>query len=68
MTRFPDHLWRTSSWSGTGGGQCVQAAITEAAAGLRDSKNPAGGELHVSRNSFASFVSAIRTGTFDHNS
>jgi hypothetical protein len=36
--------WRKSSFSG-GGNDCVELAVTPAATGVRDSKNPGGGYL-----------------------
>lgn len=61
--------WRTSSFSGGGGGACVQVAPVLAdsggAAGLavRDSKNPTGGTLAFAPNAWASFLDAVRAGT-----
>jgi len=39
--------WRKSSFSDEGGGSCVEIALTETGAALRDSKNPTGGILRL---------------------
>jgi len=66
-----DAAWRTSSYSGGNGGQCVQvAAITSDQAGLvrvcavRDSKDPGGPVLAFSPGQWCAFTAAARTGTF----
>lgn len=40
-------VWRKSSRSNGGGGQCVEVAFAREGTALRDSKNPAGGVLVV---------------------
>jgi hypothetical protein len=55
--------FRKSSHSGgDNGSQCVEVARTNAAAALRDSKNPAGGELGGEVGMLAHLVTAIRAG------
>lgn len=55
-------LWRKSSYSGNGGGNCVEVApnLPDAVA-VRDSKNPDGPVLIVSRDEWASFITSLRT-------
>ncbi|MGF7236493.1 MAG: DUF397 domain-containing protein [Frankia sp.] len=58
--------WRTSSYSGGGGGACVQVAALPAAAGraaphaVRDSKNPADGLLAFAPGAWSLFLDAVR--------
>jgi len=37
--------WRKSSYSGEGGGNCVELALTDQRTAIRDSKNPTGPRL-----------------------
>ncbi|MGW0701639.1 DUF397 domain-containing protein [Streptomyces sp. NPDC002867] len=54
----PERLnWFKSSYSGSGGGDCVEVAASVDAVHVRDSKNTARPGLHVSRASWARFVS-----------
>lgn len=53
-------VWRKSRRSGGGGGNCVELADLGAVVGIRDSKNPAGGHLTVSRHELAAFVGRIK--------
>lgn len=59
MNRFTN--WRKSSRSGSGN-NCVELAHHEAAAAVRDSKNPAGPVLVFRRDQVAGFVAAVKTG------
>lgn len=52
--------WRTSSYSASSGGNCVEVAAPGPVA-IRDSKNPDGGILAVSRRSWSTFLTTIRT-------
>lgn len=52
--------WRKSSYSGDQGGDCVEVAETLHTVAVRDSKNPDGPALTVSRIAFAAFVAAAR--------
>lgn len=42
---FTTATWRTSSYSGSNGGDCVEVAIIAPAVGVRDSKQRDGGQL-----------------------
>jgi hypothetical protein len=55
-------VWRKSSYSGNGGGDCVEVArgLPDGIA-VRDSKNPDGPVLIVSRDEWASFIARIRS-------
>lgn len=56
---FPGVEWVKSSYSGNGGGNCIEWAPTAAVAGqvpVRDSKVPAGPALSVSVASWSAFV------------
>lgn len=54
-------LWRKSSRSSTGGGQCVEVASNlPGIVAVRDSKNPDGGALVVTPDAFATFTAYIR--------
>ncbi|MFE9306688.1 DUF397 domain-containing protein [Streptomyces sp. NPDC088353] len=56
-TRVHDVLtWRKSSYSGSGGGNCVEVAETVGEVVVRDSKNTGGGTVHVSREAWAAFL------------
>jgi Domain of unknown function (DUF397) len=53
--------WRKSSYSGSGGSNCVEVApnLPEVVA-VRDSKDPDGPVLTVSRAEWASFITSLR--------
>jgi Domain of unknown function (DUF397) len=54
--------WRKSSYSGSEGGTCVELADLVTAVGIRDSKNPDGPSLVVSRRELSSLVSRVKSG------
>lgn len=54
-------VWRKSSKSTNQGGECVEVAALSNAIGVRDSKNPQGGHLSLSRENFATLVQRIRS-------
>jgi hypothetical protein len=63
--------WRTSSYSGGNGGQCVQVAAipgrhgeTDRNCAVRDSKNPRGPALAFGRGQWQRFTSAVKAGAF----
>ncbi|GAA3751112.1 hypothetical protein HDA32_000921 [Spinactinospora alkalitolerans] len=51
-------LWRTSSYSGTGGGNCVEVADGAEVVAVRDSKAPEGVMLSFSPAAWRAFVEA----------
>jgi hypothetical protein len=53
--------WVKSSYSDSEGGNCVEVALS-AAVHIRDSKTPAGPELHVTAPAWTAFVSAVQPG------
>jgi len=55
--------WRRSTRSG-GGNNCVEIALHEEPA-IRDSKNPAQGQLNVEPACWAPFLAALKAGMFD---
>ena len=61
--------WRTSSYSGGNGGQCVEVATVQGHNGqpdricaVRDSKNPCGPVLAFGPGQWQRFITAIKTG------
>ena len=62
--------WRTSSYSGGNGGQCVQVATMHGHHGppdricaVRDSRNPGGPVLAFGPGQWQRFITAIKTGS-----
>lgn len=51
--------WFKSSYSGGGGGNCVEVAQTDAAVHVRDSKTKNGPRLTVARSGWARFVASL---------
>jgi hypothetical protein len=51
--------WRKSSYSGNTGGDCVEIADTTPHIAIRDSKNPGGAVLTVSRAHFEDFINSL---------
>ena len=54
VTKAP--AWRTSSYSGSGGGQCTEVAAVPEAVLVRDSKDPAGPRLAFSPQAWEAFA------------
>ncbi len=53
--------WRKSSYSGSNGGACVEVACTHPSrVAIRDSNNPSGPALLVSRSDWATFLGTIK--------
>jgi hypothetical protein len=56
-------VWRKSSRSGGNGGQCVEVAQNlPAIVAVRDSKDPAGAPLVVTRAAWAAFLATVKHG------
>ncbi|MEU8827257.1 DUF397 domain-containing protein [Streptomyces sp. NPDC048636] len=51
--------WFKSSYSGGGGGNCVEVAIRPDTVHIRDSKDTATGELAVSHRAWAAFTAQL---------
>jgi Domain of unknown function (DUF397) len=58
--------WRTSSYSGSGGGGCVEVAQLPAPAiAVPDSKDPDGPRLVLTPEEWRAFVAGLKAGEFD---
>jgi hypothetical protein len=53
--------WRTSSYTGNGGGNCVEAASGNGVVMVRDTKDRDGGTLALSAYAWKSFTSKIKS-------
>ncbi|MBP0460233.1 DUF397 domain-containing protein [Streptomyces montanisoli] len=63
--QIPHDAWRSSTYSGSNGGECVQVADhIPGAVPVRDSKNPGGPVLAFRPSAFAAFVQAVGRGEF----
>lgn len=58
-------MWRKSTYSADGHGNCVELAKLPKAVGIRDSKNPDGGHLSVSPTALSGLIDKIRHGDLD---
>ena len=58
--------WRKSSYSGSDGGDCIEAApgYLPGVVPVRDSKDPEGPALLFSASAFAAFVADVKAGRF----
>ena len=65
ILEFESVTWRKSSHSGSEGGTCVELADLSAAVGIRDSKNPHGPKLVVSRRELCSLIARVKSGDLD---
>lgn len=52
--------WRKSSRSSGNGGACVELADLGAVVGVRDSKDPGGGHLDVSRDALRALLADLK--------
>jgi hypothetical protein len=53
-------VWRKASKSNSNGGDCVEAASLSGIVAVRDSKNPHGPVLIISRDEWASFTARLQ--------
>ncbi|MFI0821555.1 DUF397 domain-containing protein [Streptomyces sp. NPDC021098] len=51
--------WFKSSYSGGGGGNCVEVAIRPDTVHVRDSKDPETGQLAIPRTAWAAFTAQL---------
>lgn len=66
MEESVDLRWRKSSYSGNGGGNCVEVASNlPGIVAVRDSKNPHGPRLAFSEEAWSEFIEGIKQGEFD---
>jgi hypothetical protein len=52
--------WRTSSYTGNGGGNCVEVADTTGVVLVRDTKDREGGTLAFASRAWASFTASLQ--------
>jgi Domain of unknown function (DUF397) len=63
---LPRAGWRKSSRSGYGGeGNCVEVAELPGRVAMRDSKDPAGPVLALTRAEWCTFLGSVQAGEFD---
>jgi hypothetical protein len=59
-------IWRKSSHSGGGGGQCVEVAdLPDGGVAVRDSKDPDGPKLVFTLAEWQAFIGGAKDGEFD---
>ena len=52
--------WRKSSYSGSGGGECIEVADAPGAVLVRDSKNPDRPRLAFGRDAWETFAASLK--------
>lgn len=61
-----DPRWRKSSYSGNGGGNCVEvASLADGTIAVRDSKNPDGPVLTFTPAGWREFIGSVKAGRHD---
>jgi hypothetical protein len=66
MERVDDPRWRKSSYSGNGGGSCVEVACHDGMILVRDTKDHGHGPVHwFTPAEWRAFVAGVRDGEFD---
>ena len=59
-------MWRTSSYSASNGGNCVEVArVPASAVAVRDSKDPDGPRLVFTPDEWQAFAAGVKAGEFD---
>ena len=61
----PSNVWRRSTASGGGGGNCVEVSITSEYVLMRHSRSPHGPRLKFSFAEWEAFLTGVRDGEFD---
>lgn len=65
-TDLPGAVWKKSSRSGNGGGNCVEVATNlPGLIAVRDSKNPNGAALAFTPSEWRAFLGGVKLGEFD---
>ncbi|WNI17650.1 DUF397 domain-containing protein [Actinacidiphila sp. ITFR-21] len=63
---IPEDAWVKSSFSGNGSGSdCVEIGKLAGGRAIRDSKNPAGGDLRFTEDQMTAFLLDVKAGKFD---
>jgi hypothetical protein len=62
---WPSHVWRRSTASGGGGGNCVEVSITSESVLMRHSRSLHGPVLKFSFEEWDAFLTGVRRGEFD---
>jgi hypothetical protein len=57
--------WRKASYSSGGGNECVEVASARHLIAMRDSKNPDGEAIVVSRKQWGTFTARVKSGHHD---
>ncbi|GAB3497073.1 DUF397 domain-containing protein [Amycolatopsis cihanbeyliensis] len=57
---FTNATWRSSSYSSSNGGECVEVAFAAPVVGLRDSKDRAGGHLTLQASAWRALLHLLR--------
>lgn len=58
-----ERVWKKSTYSGTNGGNCVEAALLPAGAAVRDSRHVRLGVLETPHHEWTALVAAVATGS-----
>jgi Domain of unknown function (DUF397) len=54
-------IWRTASYSGNSGGQCIEVGNADRTVAVRDSKDPDGPRLAFAREAWQAFASKLKS-------
>lgn len=65
MTSMASETWRTSSYTGSNGGSCVEVADGDARLRVRDTKNRSGHVMTVDTAAWHSFLGEVRIIDFE---
>jgi hypothetical protein len=60
MDHLEDDAWRTSSYSGSNGGNCIEVANAAGGVVVRDSKDPQGSRLAFDPQNWQRFTSQVK--------
>ena len=66
MDRLDSAQWRTSSYTGSNGGNCVEVASNQPGiVAVRDSKNRGGPALTLTPSAWDEFIAGVKSGELD---